>query len=216
MNRYLLSFSIVLSLYLSIISGYIFYSKNIYKKNTIEKKQTRVKFKIITQTKVQHRTDIKKFKKKEKIQKKTLKKKKILKKRKIIKKKKNILKKTSIKKEKIQKRKHINKKVINNKENIKLKEIRKQKYFQLIRNMINQNKNYPRKARKRGIQGVVIVKFTVSKNGKLLTIDMIDGKKIFYKSVKDAIYNTFPISTPKDTFKDNFQLELKMVYRLKN
>ncbi|MEO1954692.1 MAG: TonB family protein [Campylobacterales bacterium] len=99
--------------------------------------------------------------------------------------------------------------------NDKKNELKKQKYYKLIKQTITLYKKYPKKAIRRGVQGFVKVKFIVSANGELVSIDIIDGKKIFYKSVKKAIKKTFPLSPPKGVFSKNFELEVKLVYRLR-
>ena len=172
------------------------------------------------------------------IKKKVIKKKKIIKPKKIIKKKKivklkpivkKIIKKKVIKKpiEKIKPKKEqifipkpqvkkvqSKSKIGVNHEDNKQKELKKQQYFTLIKQKINDNKKYPKKAVRRGIQGIVKVQFIVSKDGKLLSINILEGKKVFYKSIKRAIRDSFPINPPKDIFIKQFNVTLKIVYKL--
>ena len=93
--------------------------------------------------------------------------------------------------------------------------IEQELYFQKIKARIEKNKKYPKVAIRRHMQGVVKVKFRVSKSGKLLGIDILNGKKTFYKSVKKAIQKSFPISIKKGIFKKDFDLTLSIVYKLR-
>jgi len=95
-----------------------------------------------------------------------------------------------------------------------LKKIQQQKYFIKVKEIINENKTYPKKAKRRGISGIVEVDFVVSKDGELLKIEKLSGKKIFYKSVKKALKNSFPIQTPKNLFQKDIHLHLKLVYNI--
>ena len=93
------------------------------------------------------------------------------------------------------------------------KEIIKNNIYKKIKLKIIQNKIYPKKAIRRKKEGDVEVKFTVSKDGKLLDIVILNGRKIFYRSVKSAIKNSFPIKIDKNIFDKNFELNLVMHYR---
>jgi len=72
----------------------------------------------------------------------------------------------------------------------------KNKYWNALRRKIDQHKFYPRIAKKRGMEGVVKVKFTILSNGKVGNIS-VNGPKIFHNSAKNAVKNTFPISVKK-------------------
>ena len=176
--------------------------------------------------------------------KKIIKEKKVKPKKKIVKKiKKKVIKKKKIKKTNKKVQKHIQKKIAkkvvkkelvkpvkNNKKQCETKNITtktaqkkptlvsnklaKQKYFSQIKSLINKNKIYPKRAIKRGIQGVVNVEFTINKNGQLVSINNLDGKSIFFKSIKKAISKTFPFAPPKGLFKKDMVLNLKLVYKL--
>ena len=177
------------------------------KKKMIKKKPTpKPKLKKITKPKKVIKKTIKKIVPKNVIKKQA---KKIVEKIKPIKKEQPFIHKSQIKKVKS------NSKVGVSKKDNKQKELKKQKYFTLIKQTINQNKKYPKKAVRRGIQGIIKVQFTVSKDGKLLNIDILDGKKIFYKSIKKAIKNSFPLTPPKNIFIKSFKLTLKIIYKLR-
>ena len=189
------------------------------KKITKQKKVIKPKVKKVIKPKVKKviKPKVKKVIKKKHKQKKVIHKKIVKKKpvKKVIKKQSKIDK--VVKKEPIEP-KPIVKPIVQKKQNginDKKNELKKQKYYKLIKQTITLHKKYPKKAIRRGIQGFVKVKFIVSTNGELVSIDIIDGKKIFYKSVKKAIKKTFPLPPPKGVFSKNFELEVKLVYRLK-
>ncbi|SFV71630.1 Ferric siderophore transport system, periplasmic binding protein TonB [hydrothermal vent metagenome] len=155
-------------------------------------------------------------KKKKIIKKKVIKKKKIKKKilKKVIKKPKPIVKKKVIKKKVVKKKivkKKITKKIIRNKPNPKGKTTQKSKskqnntrnvqasakevnkFWGRVRAKINKYKYYPRIAKRRGMNGIVKVKFRILANGKVSNIS-VSGSKIFYNSAKEAVMSAFPMS----------------------
>jgi len=67
------------------------------------------------------------------------------------------------------------------------------KFHQKIRKKIDQNKFYPKIAKRRGMQGTVEVSFTILRSGKVSDI-RIKGPKVFHSSVRHAIESAFPIS----------------------
>jgi len=91
---------------------------------------------------------------------------------------------------------------------------KKDNYFTIIKQSIEKNKIYPKVAIRRGIEGVVKVKFTISKNGELLSLDIIDGKTIFKKSIVKAFEDTFPIKPEDSIFTSNSELSLTLEYKL--
>ena len=144
--------------------------------------------------------------------------KKIVKKR-LIKKKprKKVLKKSKVKKRAI-KRTKIKRSSSKTKRGIsttnsKTKKIQK-KYYNRVKNAINRNKSYPSKAKRRGVEGSVKVKVVLSSKGKLISYKIISGNKLFKKSIKKAIKNSFPLSPPKGTFSSNIKFSFTVRYKL--
>ncbi len=90
-----------------------------------------------------------------------------------------------------------NKKSQNNHDAIKAKQ---NIFFTKLRNRINENKSYPRSARRRGIQGSVEVKFNLCRDGNVKNIKFLSGKKIFERSVIEAIEASFPIEVDEALF----------------
>ena len=191
MKRYLNSFFITLVLYFSFagILFYIFANEDIIKKKSEKPKiislnhiiiEPKVKPKIIPQVE-------------KKIEKKVIKKEKtklIKKPRTKVKKKKTknnhktkkIQKKKEIKKVEIFKKQEIAKKIVINEEKLYI-----DKHLVEIRNHILKNVKYPRRARKLSIEGVVKVKFKISKSGDVYDIKIISGHKLLQKATIKAI-----------------------------
>ncbi len=87
-------------------------------------------------------------------------------------------------------------------------------YHEKIKQIIKKNKSYPKRAVRREIEGTVKIKFTISPQGKLISFDIIEGQKIFHKSITQAVQDSFPLTPPKDIFKKNIDLTLAIEYRL--
>ena len=67
------------------------------------------------------------------------------------------------------------------------------RFYKKIRVKINQNKSYPKIAKRRRMQGSVKVTFTVLRSGKVSNI-RINGPKVFHNSARHAVKSAFPIS----------------------
>jgi protein TonB len=70
----------------------------------------------------------------------------------------------------------------------------KHRFLAMVRQKINRNKSYPRIAKKRGMQGLVKVRFTILPGGNVGNIS-ISGPKVFHRSARRAIKKSFPVST---------------------
>ena len=57
----------------------------------------------------------------------------------------------------------------------------------LIRTLINENINYPAKARKLSIEGIVVVKFKISENGSVEDIVVLEGHRFLQNATIEAI-----------------------------
>ena len=219
MNRYFVSFILVLIFYTSIVIGCVMYLKDKPLTKDIKKVQKRINFKIITKIeskKIIKKIEIKHKQKRVKQKKKRTIKKTSKKKLKKVDKKEIKIKKTKSTKPLVTKIEEIKdiKTIVVPEKNEDLKKFSKMQYFKLIRETVNNHKIYPNKARRRGIQGSIKVKFTISKDGFLKNINILSGKKVFYNSVKKAITESFPLIPPKDIFDKDFSLELIIIYRL--
>lgn len=90
----------------------------------------------------------------------------------------------------------------------------KQKFFAELKQKINSNKFYPQNARRRGVEGVVEVKFEILSSGQIGAINIISGNQIFFQSAKDAIESSFPMAIPAQ-IKDNLGfVTVSLEYRL--
>lgn len=98
-----------------------------------------------------------------------------------------------------------------NNEEIKNK---KREYFTLVKNTIEKHKYYPQNALRRGIECDIKVKFIISSLGQLVSLELIEGNKIFHTSVKEAIENSFPLLPPKNILADNEVVNLVISYTI--
>ncbi len=122
-------------------------------------------------------------------------------------------KKQTIQKTQIKKNKSVVKKAIDTLL-IEKQTILRNQYYTKIKNTINKNKSYPKIAIRRGIEGEVKVRFTISPKGGLISYKILEGKKVFKKSVVTAIKNSFPLEAPKGLFKNNLDLFISIKYNL--
>ena len=242
MNRYFLSFIITVLIYLSLIVGFLYYNNTpqpikIKTKKSIES----VKFTVIKQEKVEPKPIIKpkttplppiikKIKPKpiknikpiiKKDENRTIEKPKPIIKPKIIKKikpkkRKKRVKKSNktIKKTQIRKSKSISKKGVISKIKSNNQKAQERSYYSKITKAINRNKSYPSKAKRRNIEGNVKVKVTLSKDGKLISYKILNGNRVFKKSIKKAIKKSFPIKPPKGVFHSNISFSFTLRYKL--
>jgi protein TonB len=87
-------------------------------------------------------------------------------------------------------------------------EAKKNIFFTKLRNKIEQNKSYPKRARRRGIEGSVEVRFYLQSDGSVKKVEFLSGKNIFKKSIIKAIKNSFPVEVDKSLF--DFPMEFKI------
>jgi periplasmic protein TonB len=93
-------------------------------------------------------------------------------------------------------------------------EKQKKEYYSKIKQIINEHKSYPRIAVKRGIEGLIKIKFTLSNTGELLSYHIIEGKNIFKKSLIKAIQQSFPLLPPPNIFTSDIDISLTLEYKL--
>ena len=67
------------------------------------------------------------------------------------------------------------------------------RFYKRVRVKINENKSYPKLAKRRRMQGAVKVTFTVLPSGNVSNIS-IKGPKVFHNSARNAVKSAFPIS----------------------
>lgn len=108
----------------------------------------------------------------------------------------------------------ISQKVVINESNMQETLAKKKQYFALVKNTIEKYKYYPQNALRRGIECDMKVKFTISSVGQLVSLELIEGNKIFHNSVKEAIEKSFPLLPPKNLLSENETLSLVISYTI--
>jgi protein TonB len=88
-------------------------------------------------------------------------------------------------------------------------------FFTEVRRRIDQNKSYPRVARRRGIEGEVEVSFYLLSDGNVKNIEFLNGKRIFNKSIIKAIEDSFPMEVDTSLFKFPKKFKISVKYILK-
>jgi len=219
MNRYTKSFFITFIVYIIIFVGFLYpFEDDKQLKSTQKKSEQIVKFTIIQEPIVieeKKEIIVKKheIKKIERIiPKQTITKK--LKPKVIEKKKKIIQPKQILVKQQIKQNKSTQKDTKIHQDTLKKRKENQNKYYTQIKETINKNKSYPKMAIKRGIEGIVKIQFEISKDGKLLSFNIIEGKRVFKKSISQAVKNSFPLTPPENTLVSNTSLSLTIDYRL--
>ncbi|MEA3383882.1 MAG: energy transducer TonB [Campylobacterota bacterium] len=234
MNRYFTTFIATALLYTTLFGAFLYtYEEPVVLNKNAKQSVDNVKFTVVSKEKETIKElvetvkkPIKKVEKKQvekpkelvetvKKPKKEIVKKKLPKVKKIIKKKEVEIKKTVQKKVKQQTKQN---KIVKNENKQNDDENNKQEkiddYYSQIKKMISQNKKYPKIAIRRGIEGSVKVQFTISSHGELVDFKIVEGKRVFKKSIKEVIEKTFPLAPPQGVFVDNLELSLTIEYKL--
>ncbi|WP_292957071.1 MULTISPECIES: energy transducer TonB [unclassified Neptuniibacter] len=74
---------------------------------------------------------------------------------------------------------------------------------------IDQNKHYPKRALKRGIEGRVRFTLVLDRAGQLQSFEWLEGNRLFYKSTLEAIKRSLPLKLSTDQQPLNHQLALQ-------
>jgi len=91
---------------------------------------------------------------------------------------------------------------------------RKSQFLAEVRRKINQHKSYPKIAKRRGMQGIVRVRFTILANGNVGNIS-VSGPKVFHRSARRAVQSAFPVSTKNVPVSLPKRVNLTLRYQLK-
>ena len=95
--------------------------------------------------------------------------------------------------------------------------IAKQKaFYSELRALINKNKTYPNSARRRAIEGDIEMKFSVTSDGNVASIERVHGHTIFEASAKEAIEKSFPIRIEDGLFLYPKEFKITLIYVLKD
>jgi len=90
-------------------------------------------------------------------------------------------------------------------------------YMQGLKNRIELNWKYPESAQRDGIQGDLVMRFTISKSGKVTDLELIrsSGYGVLDKAVKQALMDASPFNPLPDSWKkDEFVITGTFMYRL--
>lgn len=88
-------------------------------------------------------------------------------------------------------------------------------YHALLMRHIDVHKNYPRVARKRKIQGDILVTFTLLAYGTIKNLKAIGKRSILKKATLDAIKHALPMPNPPKELSLPMDVKFKMNYFLK-
>ncbi len=92
--------------------------------------------------------------------------------------------------------------------------VKQKEYLEKLKRRINEHKTYPKIAQNSHIEGSVIIKFTISPKGELLSFVVLEGKKIFHKATEDAVQKSFPFPLNEDLFTSNMTFQIELNYSL--
>ncbi len=90
-------------------------------------------------------------------------------------------------------------------------------YLQGLKNRIEYIWKYPEEARREGIEGELLMKFTIEKSGKVTDVKVLrsSGYPMLDDAAKKALYDASPVNPLPDNWKKNsFTITGNFVYRL--
>ncbi len=88
-------------------------------------------------------------------------------------------------------------------------------YLSLLMRRIEDYKHYPRVARKRKIEGNILVSFTLLPGGKIKNLQVIGKRSILKKASKDAVNYALPLPLPPKELSLPMEIKFKMNYFLR-
>jgi len=92
--------------------------------------------------------------------------------------------------------------------------VKQKAYLEALIKRINAHKIYPKAAQKGQIEGDVLVEFTISPKGELISCVILEGKNIFSKATEKAIYQSFPYTSDETLFTSNMTFQITLKYSL--
>ena len=96
-----------------------------------------------------------------------------------------------------------------------LKEI-EERYITEVLNQIEKNKFYPRKARKRNIEGTVMITLAIDNKGQIASMELSESHKILRKAAKKAIQKAQPFNKPPPSLVSPKTVSFGMTYRFRD
>jgi len=172
-------------------------SQKIVKKNYTKSPKIRVKVKKPTAKKVANKHSKKSLKTKTK---------KVAKTTKVKKKSSKVVKSKYIKK--------VKKRKVARKAKSKIKRYVNYNLLSQLQRRINQNKSYPRVAKRLGLSGDVDISFTIMPDGNVANIK-VNGSRVFQSSAIKAVENSFPIDVRGAPFSLPKRINMKMKFVLR-
>ncbi len=88
-------------------------------------------------------------------------------------------------------------------------------YLTLLMRHIEVYKHYPRVARKRKIEGDILVSFTLLPGGKIKNLRVIGKRSILEKASKEAVNHALPLPVPPEELSLPMQIKFNMNYFLR-
>ena len=92
--------------------------------------------------------------------------------------------------------------------------VKQKEYLENLKRRINEHKTYPKIAQNSHIEGKVMIEFTISPRGELLSLVILEGKKIFHKATEDAVQKSFPFPLNEDLFTSVMTFQIELSYSL--
>ncbi len=90
----------------------------------------------------------------------------------------------------------------------------RERYLATLLSLIEQQKVYPKIARRRDIQGNVQVAFTVACNGSITGLQTSNGHKVLQKSARKAVQKALPLPRPPTENPCPVKVKYAMVFKL--
>ncbi len=87
-------------------------------------------------------------------------------------------------------------------------------YHALLMRHIDVHKNYPRVARKRHIEGKILVSFTLMKGGKIKNLSVSGKRSLLKKASEQAVKNASPMPSPPKSISIPMRVKFYMDYFL--
>lgn len=90
----------------------------------------------------------------------------------------------------------------------------KRAFFTSLRSTIQSHLRYPSAARRRGMEGEVDVRFTLTDDGTISAISIQRGEEIFHNAVKNGVASASGIDVPKN-LSDSLPMEIELTLEFK-
>ena len=94
------------------------------------------------------------------------------------------------------------------------REVQQAYLLRLVRH-IEKFKFYPGAARRRGVEGYVSIRFVISQQGEVLSLELSSPQRILKQAAQEAIHSAVPLPLPDEAGLVNQQIQFKMHYALR-